>query len=328
MRAFLVLTATLLISTLVTAALSRFRTQLPADTPNARSLHRHAVPRGGGLAIWAGFAPAAWIAPPAVPGSWLIWLMCLVAVALISLVDDVRSLPAYVRLAVQVCAAGVVAMLLGGAQGPGALASVAGVALAIIWGSNLFNFMDGSDGLAATMGIAGFAAYAVAAALAGVEWVAFAAIAIASVPFLFANKPPARLFMGDVGAVPLGFLATSLGAAGIVQHWWPAWFPLLIFLPFLGDATLTLARRVARGERVWKAHRTHYYQRLNALGAGHRGTLAIYAASMIAAIVLALVCLRWRSDGGWIALSVAIAAQLIAFAAIDYHWSRRHRTTQ
>lgn len=327
MRAFLVLAATVLFSTLVTVALSRYGSRLPIDAPNARSLHDHSVPRGGGLAIWAGFAPAAWFAPPDVPGPWLAWLASLVVVALVSLADDVHSLPAHLRLVVQLCAATVPGVLLGNAQGPGGLAAVAALALAITWGSNLFNFMDGSDGLAATMAIAGFAAYALAATLAGADWVALAAIALASVPFLIANQPPARLFMGDVGAVPLGFLATSLGAAGVVQHWWPAWFPVLVFLPFLGDATLTLARRIARRERFWQPHRSHYYQRLNALGAGHRGTLAIYAASMMASLVLALVCLAWRPDAGWIALAMAIAAQLIGFAAIDYHWSRRHRTT-
>lgn len=327
MRAFFILTSGLLISTLVTQALLRYRSRLPTDAPNARSSHRQPVPRGGGVAIWSGFAPAAWFAPPDIPGPWLLWLASLVIVALVSLADDVRSLPAYVRLVIQIGAASVPAVLLGNAQGPGALATIAGLALLITWGSNLFNFMDGSDGQAATMAITGFTAYALAAALAGVDWVAFAAIALACVPFLIANKPPATLFMGDVGAVPLGFLATSLGAAGVVQHWWPAWFPVLVFLPFLGDATLTLARRVARRERFWQPHRTHYYQRLNALGAGHRGTLAIYAASMIASLVFALVCLAWRPAAGWIALAIAIAAQLIGFAAIDYHWSRRHRTT-
>ena len=99
------------------------------------------------------------------------------------------------------------------------------------------------------------------------------------------------MFMGDVGAVPLGFLAAALGVAGVVQNTWPAWFPVLVFLPFLADATVTLAARAFRGEPVWQAHRSHFYQRLNTLGAGHRGTLAVYAGLMLACAAFALACL-------------------------------------
>ncbi len=99
-------------------------------------------------------------------------------------------------------------------------------------------------------------------------------------PFLAVNFPPSRLIMGDVGAVPLGFLAAAFGCALVAGGHWPAWFPALVFLPFIADATTTLARRALRGERIWEAHRSHYYQRLHRLGAGHRGTLAIYGAWM------------------------------------------------
>src|SRR5262249_56892173 len=124
------------------------------------------------------------------------------------------------------------------------------------------NLRDGSDGLAGGMALIGFGAYAVAAndaghgALAGVS----IAVAAASAAFLFFNFAPARIFMGDVGSVPLGFLAGTLGILGWREGAWPLWFPMLVFAPFACDATLTLIRRLLRRERVWEAHREHYYQ--------------------------------------------------------------------
>src|SRR6185436_356022 len=79
-------------------------------------------------------------------------------------------------------------------------------------------------------------------------------------------------FLGDVGSIPLGFLAGGLGLLGWRNDLWPLWFPLLVFGPFIGDATLTLVRRLLRRERVWHAHREHYYQRMVRMGFGHRGT--------------------------------------------------------
>ena len=95
--------------------------------------------------------------------------------------------------------------------------------------------------------------------------------------------------MGDVGVVPLGFLAGALGAIGIAADYWPVWFPVVVFAPFCIDASVTLARRLLRGERVWHAHRQHYFTRLVRFGWTHRRVaLAEYAAmAFSAAIALA-----------------------------------------
>ena len=99
--------------------------------------------------------------------------------------------------------------------------------------------MDGSDGLAATMGVCGFAAYGGRRAAGRRPGDApTSALAAATLPFLAVNLPPARMFMGDVGAVPLGFLAAAFGLAGWRAGTWPAWFPLLVFLPFIADASV------------------------------------------------------------------------------------------
>ena len=97
--------------------------------------------------------------------------------------------------------------------------------------------MDGSDGLAATMAACGFGALAAGAAIGGASVLPALALVAACLPLLAVNVPPARIFMGDVGAVPLGFLAALLGLAGWGAGTWPAWFPLLVFLPFVADAT-------------------------------------------------------------------------------------------
>jgi UDP-N-acetylmuramyl pentapeptide phosphotransferase/UDP-N-acetylglucosamine-1-phosphate transferase len=200
-----------------------------------------------------------------------------------------------------------------------------GLTLALAWAINAYNFMDGADGLAAGMAIFGFGAYALAAQLAGAAPLATlcASLAAASLGFLAFNWPPARLFMGDAGAVPLGFLAGALGLQGWSEGAWPAWFPLLAFAPFLGDATLTLARRLWRRERVWRAHRDHYYQRLVQLGFGHRRTALAEYGAMAGCAGIALAVLGQAAAVQAFALAWAGIALLGAAVWIDRRWDAR-----
>ncbi len=307
-------------------ALGACAARLPVSWPTDRSLHERPVPRVGGLAIWAGFVPAALACPP-IPGlATPAWLAAWFAVAAVSLLDDFRGVGAAARLAVHAAAGAGIAVALLGA--PAAteiapwLASVAVLALLIAWSANLFNFMDGSDGLAALTAVCGFAAYGIAAWRANEAVAVYAALAAAVVPFLAVNMPPARAFMGDVGAVPLGFLAATFGVAGCRSGTWPAWFPLLVFLPFVADASVTLLRRLLGGERVLEAHRMHYYQRLHQLGAGHGGTLAIYGVLVAGSSATAVAVLGAAPGAGAWALAAWVAALAAVFAAIDYHWNR------
>lgn len=322
MSEVLLVVAAMALSAAFVALLRAYAHRLPHAHPGDRTLHDRPVPRVGGLAILAGALPAALLGPPLLPGAGAVWLACIAAVALVSLADDVRGVSALLRLVVHGAAAAIVAWLALGATASALLA-----ALAIVWGANLYNFMDGSDGLAGTMALAGFGAYAAVAAHAGAPWAACAAVAAATVPFLAANRPPAAIFMGDVGAVPLGFAAGALGVAGAVSGLWPAWFPLLAFLPFVADASATLVLRALRGERVWQAHRGHFYQRLNLAGAGHRGTLAIYATAMLACALAAVACAMLRPGAGWAVLAAAALLHAIGFGAIDYHVRNKARGT-
>jgi UDP-GlcNAc:undecaprenyl-phosphate GlcNAc-1-phosphate transferase len=261
-----------------------------ADEPNARSLHVQPTPRIGGLGIAAGIVPFA-LAPgdpalAAVAG-------CALFLLAISLVDDLGSLPIEVRLPAHACAA-LVAVLASSSPPAGWPWGWTGAALAvvaIVWATNLYNFMDGADGLAGGMGVIGFAALALAARDAGQLGLATVCTAIASAcaGFLAHNFPPARVFMGDCGAIPLGFLAATLGLHGTLSGAWPAWFAPLVFSPFIVDATLTLARRIVRLEPFWRAHRDHGYQRLVLAGWSKRRLALAAWLLMIACAASALL---------------------------------------
>jgi len=263
---------------------------LLADTPNERSLHSVPTPRVGGLGLMAGALP---VGALFADGPLSVLFACAGLLALVSFADDRQSLPIEVRLPAHLAAASmaVLAIAAPGAGHPGLGAVEATVAVAaLVWMTNLFNFMDGSDGLAGGMGSIGFAALSAAAAGAGAMPLALgaAAIAAASLGFLAHNFPPARVFLGDAGSVPLGFLGGALGLYGMLSGAWPWWFPLVVFSPFIADATVTLLRRALRGERFWRAHRSHYYQRLVLAGWTRRGLALSGYALMLAAAASAL----------------------------------------
>lgn len=291
------------------------------DRANERSLHDRAVPRSGGIAILAGTAAGVAIAAP--EGLQLLTLALAAALGAVSLVDDLVGLPKLVRLAAHLASGAAAVFLQIGAVDPlvGAL-----LALAIAWYANLYNFMDGSDGLAGGMTVIGFGAYAWAAQQSGHGALAVTSLSIASASaaFLAVNFHPARIFMGDVGSVPLGFLAGAVGAIGWREGAWPLWFPILVFAPFVCDATLTLLRRLARRERVWRAHKDHYYQRLVRMEFGHPGTAWIEYVAMTACAGVALAA-RDAPPFQQAGALVGAAAALVAVAVwIDLRWAR-HR---
>jgi UDP-N-acetylmuramyl pentapeptide phosphotransferase/UDP-N-acetylglucosamine-1-phosphate transferase len=313
----LVPAAAALACTSVIVFLLRRADRLPLDHPNARSLHARPVPRVGGIGIVLGtlLAFALVRAEPL--------LATLVAVlAAISYLDDRAHLPIALRFGAHAIAAAVFVATTAPDLHP--LWQVA-LALATMWVTNLYNFMDGSDGLAGGMALFGFGAYALGAWLAGdaVFAVVAASVAAAAAAFLVFNFPPAKVFMGDAGSIPLGFLAAALGILGWRAGHWAPWFPVLVFSPFIVDASLTLARRLLRGERVWEAHRTHYYQRLVQLGWGHRNTALAEYALMAACGAVALWALGQPAPVQWAAAGAAVVAYLALAAIVDVAW-RRH----
>jgi UDP-GlcNAc:undecaprenyl-phosphate GlcNAc-1-phosphate transferase len=292
------------------------RGRLPMDHPNERSLHATPTPRVGGLGIMAGVLVASvWLADT----SLLPVMLGAFALAAMSVLDDVRGLPVRVRfLAHFVAAVGCLFAL--GLTGWMLLTGT----LAVVWMTNLYNFMDGSDGLAGGMAAIGFGALALAGWLGDAPGLAVfcAAIAAAALAFLRFNFPPARVFMGDAGSIPLGFLAATLGILGALQGVWPWLFPLLVFSPFIVDASVTLARRALHGEKVWRAHRSHYYQRVVLLGASNRQLALAAYALMLAMASLAFALLFLPHYAAWV-LILSAAIYLLTFLAIDRRWQRK-----
>jgi UDP-N-acetylmuramyl pentapeptide phosphotransferase/UDP-N-acetylglucosamine-1-phosphate transferase len=247
------------------------------DHPNHRSLHTESVHRTGGIGLILGIFVAGIILPAILP--WSVWIgICMLV--LISLTDDIFGLPVWSRLLVHCIAAILtsVAMLF---EIHGWLVTLI-AAFLIIWMTNLYNFMDGSDGLAGGMALFGFGFYGLAAMFGENEIFSMInfSISSAAIAFLFFNFYPARVFMGDAGSIPLGFLAAVLGILGWIDSLWPAWFPLLVFSPFIVDASVTLVKRSLHGKRIWQAHREHYYQRLVNSSFGHRNTALLWYSLM------------------------------------------------
>ena len=285
------------------------------DHPNARSLHQTPTPRIGGLGIMLGLGVAGlWLAD----GSLLLLILAASSLAALSILDDVRGLPVAVRFVTHFVVTLVYLLLLGLSGWPLLLAT-----LATVWMVNLYNFMDGSDGLAGGMAAIGFSALALASWYGDAsEFAAFcASIAASALAFLRFNFPPARLFMGDVGSIPLGFLAAASGILGVQLGLWPWMFPLVVFSPFILDATVTLARRAIRGEKVWQAHRSHYYQRVVMLGASHRKLALAAYALMVTSAAIGLLLLARPGLVAWLLVLWSTIFVLI-FLTIDRQWHR------
>ncbi|MFM0203779.1 glycosyltransferase family 4 protein [Paraburkholderia fungorum] len=297
--------------------------RLATDVPNDRSLHVVPTPRVGGwgivpVAVAATFelAPSLWYA--ALGTAFL---------AAISQIDDRRGLPARVRFAAHLISViGLVALF--PADAPWWALAV--LAFLMIWLVNLYNFMDGADGLAGGMALFGFAGYTAGALLSDhpmpeLAW-SSAAISGAALGFLLFNFHPARIFLGDAGSISLGFLAGALGYWGWRGGVWPVSFPILVFAPFIADASITLARRLLRGERFWQAHREHYYQRMVRSGIGHTRTALTWYVLMMAGIILAVSALGRSVIFQSCVLAVWIVVLCAAGALVDLRWRRFQST--
>jgi len=290
------------------------------DHPNDRSLHAVPTPRGGGVAVVGSVALAWWflarvgLAPEGVAGI----LFGAGLLAIVSWIDDLRGLSPILRLVAQAAVVAIGVSVLSQTHGPlrgwlGDLTYPAVIGLVWVWWVNLFNFMDGIDGLAgseaASIGaglllfaMLGVGSNPVLASLA-------AAIVGGSIGFLVWNWSPARIFLGDVGSAPLGYLLGFLLLGLAARGFWK--IALILPLYFLADATITLARRLLRGQRVWEAHREHFYQLAVRRDLGH----AAVVERVIAADVLLIGC-GWAAENGWgwvsLVAAVAIVTTLLA----------------
>ncbi|WP_337996555.1 glycosyltransferase family 4 protein [Oleispirillum naphthae] len=306
-------------------ALRWLRARRILDMPNARSSHAVPTPRGGGLAVTplvlGGLA--VWFSSHG--GSAADWAMLAGALLLaaVSWIDDRRTLTPLPRFAAQIVAAAAVLALmpksaiLGGLLPSWAEKLVLG--LAWVWFVNLFNFMDGIDGITGVETIAIALGLFVAApgVLAGGP---LAIVAGTTLGFLVWNWHPAKIFMGDVGSIPLGFVLGYLLLSMTALH--PAGWAVALILPavYWADATVTLARRAFAGKPVWRAHREHFYQRATQGGWSHARVSALIAFADIVLIALARAAAR---TGPWLALAAAAVATALILALFQSKYRNR-----
>ncbi len=303
------------------------------DHPNHRSLHEHPTPRSGGLAIIAALLVALVLSlvlgglADRTPFYWI--LSGILILALVGFMDDSGHLSAWWRLGSQFISA-----LLLFAAGwnveflvfPGLSlnlwwpVSLGLSVLMVVWLINLFNFMDGMDGNAGGMAVIGFTGYSILGLQAGAAefTLVSSCIAAASAGFLVWNFPPARIFMGDAGSSVLGFLVAALGLWGVAEELFSLWVMLILFSPFIVDASFTLVRRLLRGEKVWQAHREHLYQRLVQLGWGHRTTVLWMYILMLASAISAIMMSAMTIGGQWLFILVWVVIYLTLIGGVFY----------
>lgn len=302
------------------------------DVPNDRSSHSTPTPRGGGVAIVVASIAAS---------AALVWRGVLdvnlflaltgggIAVAAVGFLDDRRQLSAPIRLAAHLGAAFWALWCLGGlpplrwAQHVvsfGWMGYVVG-ALGIGWTLNLFNFMDGIDGIAASEAAfiaCGGAFFAFGAGLSGAVPAMGLAFGAVCCGFLVWNWPPAKIFMGDVGSGYMGYVIAVLAIAAGRETPVALLVWLILGGVFFSDATVTLLRRLANGERVYEAHRTHAYQWLTLRWGSHRAvTLAVLIVNLGWLLPCAWVTTVYPASAPWIvllALAPLVSAALIAGA--------------
>ena len=294
------------------------------DYPNERSSHFDPTPRGGGIAVTISIL-LAWIAlhkVGLVASSFVSIALGTSLLAFVSWIDDLRGLSPGMRLVAQGAAVTIGILVLPSTRSAleawlGSTLFFVAAGLVWVWWINLFNFMDGIDGLAVSeaaaicsglllFALVGDGADPAAALLA-------AGIIGAATGFLVWNWSPARIFLGDVGSVPLGYLSGFLLLDLASRGRWK--IALILPLYFLADATITLLRRLLAGERVWEPHRQHFYQQAVRNGLPHSAVVK----RVIAANLLLIGC-GWAAENGRAVISlsaaiVTVAVLLVALAA-------------
>jgi UDP-N-acetylmuramyl pentapeptide phosphotransferase/UDP-N-acetylglucosamine-1-phosphate transferase len=301
------------------------------DHPNERSLHHRPTPRSGGLAIaLAMLVGGVGVGVLTMQSDHLLWLgVGSLIIVTVSFRDDLSHVHPAVRISVHplvglmLVFAGfeIQSVALPGVRWPlFSWLAVIATCLYVAWLINLYNFMDGMDGFAGGMAVFGFGTFAVLGGLAGQAVFAglSGVIAAAAGGFLLFNFPPARIFMGDAGSSLLGFLAAGLSLWAAVEGIFPLWIAILVFSPFIVDATVTLGRRLWGRERVWQAHKSHCYQRLVQLGWGHRRTALWEYLLMLMCSLSAVMAFYLAPMHQWWLLICWVVGYVILIASVNW----------
>jgi UDP-N-acetylmuramyl pentapeptide phosphotransferase/UDP-N-acetylglucosamine-1-phosphate transferase len=288
--------------------------------PSARSSHDQPTPQGGGIAVVLAVLLAAWIPLSSgllqnESGQLLVVTAATTLLALVGAIDDIRSLPAAARLAMQCIAVGAVITALPNdvqilPQVPSWIER-AGVFVAGVWFVNLVNFMDGIDWMTVAEVVpvtAAILALGLGGVIGTLPTVIAAALFGAIIGFAPFNRPVAKVFLGDVGSLPIGFLLGWI----LLQLAGSGHFAAAVILPlyYLADATITLLGRIVRGEPISQAHRTHFYQRATDRGLTMREVVTRVFLLNLTLAALALIAVAGQN------ILVSVAMLCVAAGAI------------
>lgn len=311
--ALAVVVAGFVLAAIITAGLIRlFLKRKLLDIPNQRSNHVLPTPRGGGLAIILLVVPVLFYC-----GAWVLALGMMVLAA-VSFADDMRPLPARMRFMAQILVVGAVLSVMPAFTVTGFLPSlVEKIILGVcwLWFMNLFNFMDGADGLAGFQ--SAFLAAGIvllAEAMAEGEVLILLVLCGASLGFLLWNWHPAKIFMGDVGSVPIGFLLGYFLVALILRGYAPAAFILPAY--YVADATFTLLHRVWKKENIATAHSSHCYQR--AIRRGMKHNVMVKWVGLVNSGLLFLAIFSINTPFIWLSWIAVFPAYLGAFVCMIF----------
>lgn len=281
------------------------------DTPGERSSHRNPTPTSGGIAILGGLAVGVSLIGTADVTDAVLWaaaLLCLVGLA-----DDRWQLPIAVRLIMQMALS---VSVLTDLQPDTTLPWLALQALALTGLINIFNFMDGLDGMAAQQAIFMSVVFGVLALTP--ESSIYLALAASVGGFLFWNRAPARLFMGDAGSLPLGFLLALPLVCAPVASGSTLPIAMIAWTLFVVDASVTLFNRLWRGESIHLAHREHIYQRLSQRWQEHGRVTTLYALLNISwSLPWLLLALAWPEHAVLVVLLCWGGAFTVAYWALN-----------
>ena len=326
---FLILSfASFVISLLAVALIKQRFSQHLLDIPNNRSSHTQPTPRGGGLGFIVAFAITSAIASvwtsnftPTLPNQLtnpdqlVVWVI-LIPLTVIGIIDDQHGVPATLRYLVQLAVAGLAVAYFGSFPQPwltslgmaGTILASTFTAIGITALINFYNFMDGLDGI-----VAGVTILQLAFLAFYFNQPVFWLLAAALLGFLWWNWSPAKIFMGDAGSTVLG-ASVAIALLNNSNNPVQAWSALAVTFPIVGDALYTIVQRLMRHENIFKAHRSHLYQRLHQAGWSHAQVAIAY---IIATFAIILAITNFGTTGSWLSLIAVVIAITIGEAIVN-----------